>query len=126
MPRIQDIGAFSAVREAGLGKLVPAVPRIAIGMGTCGRGNGAEGLYHAFAETIDRSGVHVVLASVGCFGPCFQEPLANIRLPGFPMVILHRVQANDAERILHDVSTGNLPPDLIYSRSKSGTTLPPR
>jgi NADH-quinone oxidoreductase subunit F len=116
MPRIQDIGAFSAVREAGLAKLVPSVPRIAIGMGTCGRGNGAEGLYHAFAEAVERSGIHVVLAGVGCFGPCFQEPLANIRLPGFPLVILHRVQANDAGRILHDVSTGNLSPDLIYCK----------
>ncbi len=116
MPRIQDIGAFSAVREAGLAKLIPAVPRIAIGMGTCGRGNGAEGLYHAFAEAIERSGINAVLAGVGCFGACFQEPLANIRLPGFPLVILHRVQANDAQRILNDVSNGNLPPDLIYCK----------
>ena len=56
MPRIEDIGAFNAVREAGLARLVPAVPRIAVGMGTCGRGNGAEGLYHAFVEVLDRSG----------------------------------------------------------------------
>src|SRR5499427_7717594 len=116
MPRIQDIGAFSAVREAGLAKLVPSVPRIAIGMGTCGRGNGAEGLYHAFGEAIERSGVNVTLASVGCFGACFQEPLTNIRVPGHPLVILRQVQANDAERILHDVSSGNLSPDLIYCK----------
>jgi len=37
MPRIQDIGAFSAVREAGMAKLLPQIPRIAVGMGTCGR-----------------------------------------------------------------------------------------
>jgi NADH-quinone oxidoreductase subunit F len=85
-------------------------------MGTCGRGNGAEGLYHAFTEAIDRSGVNVVLAGVGCFGACFQEPLVNVRLPGSPLVILHRVQAHDATRILHDVSSGSLPPDLIYCK----------
>jgi len=67
----------------GNGKTGAQVPRIAVGMGTCGRGNGAEGLYRAFAETIDRSGMNVVLASVGCFGACFQEPLVNIRLPDF-------------------------------------------
>jgi hypothetical protein len=39
MPRIEDIGAFNAVRETGMAKLVPSIPRIAIGMGTCGRGN---------------------------------------------------------------------------------------
>jgi len=116
MPRIQDIGAFNAVREAGLAKLVPSVPRVAIGMGTCGRGNGAEGLYHAFALAIERSGDDLVLAPVGCFGACFQEPLVNVRLPGQPLVILRRVQANDATRLLHDIGKGNLSPDLIYCK----------
>jgi NADH-quinone oxidoreductase subunit F len=116
MPRIQDIGAFNVVREAGLAKLLPPVPRIAIGMGTCGRGNGAEGLQHAFAEAIDRSGTNLVLASVGCFGACFQEPLVNVRLPGSPLVILRRVQTNDVTRILHDLSSGNITPDHVYCK----------
>ena len=116
MPRIQDIGAFNAVREAGLAKLVPPIPRVAIGMGTCGRGNGAEGLYQAFAQAIERSGEDIVLVPVGCFGACFQEPLVNVRLPGGPLVMLKRVQANDAGRLLHDISKGNLSPDLIYCK----------
>jgi|CZKD01.1.fsa_nt_gi NADH-quinone oxidoreductase subunit F len=116
MPRILDIGAFNAVREAGLAKLVPPVPRLAVGMGTCGRGNGAEGLYHAFLQAIESSGANLVLAPVGCFGACFQEPLVNVRLPGSPLVILRRVQANDATRVLHDIANGNLSPDLIYCK----------
>ncbi len=116
MPRILDIGAFNAVREAGLAKLMPAVPRITVGMGTCGRGNGAEGVFHAFAELIERSGDEIVLAGVGCFGSCFQEPLVTVRLPGQPLVVLHRAQANDAGRILHDVVTGKITPDLIYCK----------
>ena len=101
MTRILDINAFSEVRERGLAKLVPARARIAVGMGTCGRGNGAEGLYHAFAEQIDRGGADVSLASVGCLGPCSEEPLVSVRLPGRPLVILHRVQSSDVTRILH-------------------------
>ena len=116
MPRIQDIGAFSAVREAGLAKLLPPVPRVAIGMGTCGRGNGAEGLQHAFAEAIQRSGMDVFLTGVGCFGACFEEPLVNVRLPGKPLLILRRVQADDALRILHDLSMGNITPEHIYCK----------
>jgi NADH-quinone oxidoreductase subunit F len=104
--RIQDIGGFSAVREAGMAKLLPSRPRIGVGMGTCGAGNGAEGVYHAFAELIDRQGRDVKLASVGCFGFCAQEPLVNVRLPGRPLVILRRVQASDAGRILDDVAAG--------------------
>ena len=52
MPRIQDIGAFNTVREAGLAKLVPATPRLTVGMGTCGQGSGAEGLYQAFGTVL--------------------------------------------------------------------------
>jgi NADH-quinone oxidoreductase subunit F len=116
MPRIQDIGAFNAVREAGLSKLVPQVPRIAVGMGTCGRGNGAEGVYHAFAEAIDRTGADIVLANVGCFGPCFQETIVNVRLPGSPLLVMRKVQANDAPKILHDIQTGNVTPDHVYCK----------
>ena len=116
MPRILDIGAFNAVRESGLAKLMPATPRLTVGMGTCGRGNGAEEGFHALNEAIQRSGLDVMLASVGCFGSCFQEPLVNVRLPGNPLVVLHRVQANDAERILEGVSAGTFPRDLVYCK----------
>lgn len=116
MGRIQDIGVFNEVRELGLARLMPSIPRITVGMGTCGRGNGAEGVYHAFAEGIERSGADIILAGVGCFGPCFQEPLVNVRLPGSPLLVLRRVQPNDVNRILHDLSTGLVSPDLIYCK----------
>ena len=116
MPRIQDIGAFNAVREAGVAKLMPAVPRITVGMGTCGRGNGAEEVFHAFGEAIHTSGLDVHLAAVGCFGSCFQEPLVGIRLPGNPLVMLRRVQANDVSRILENVSLGTFPRDIAYCK----------
>ena len=116
MARIQDIGAFNAVREAGMAKLLPAVPRITVGMGTCGRGNGAEEVYHALNEAVDRSGMEAVLTGVGCFGACFQEPLVGVRLPGKPLVILRRVHANDAARILEGVATGAFPQDLWYCK----------
>ncbi|HTZ34297.1 MAG TPA: FAD-dependent oxidoreductase [Methylomirabilota bacterium] len=113
MPRIQDIGAFSSVRESGMAKLQPAVPRIAVGMGTCGRGNGAEALYHAFSEQIRSGGSNVVLAPVGCFGACFQEPMVNVRLPGLPLLLLRNVQANDASRILQDCISGQFNLGLV-------------
>jgi NADH-quinone oxidoreductase subunit F len=114
--RIQDIGGFSAVREAGMAKLLPSRPRVGVGMGTCGAGNGAEGVYHAFAELIDRQGRDVKLASVGCFGFCAQEPLVNVRLPGRPLVILRRVQDSDALRILDDIAAGQPTEELALCK----------
>lgn len=114
--RITDLSTFNAAREAGLAKLLPSRPRIAIGMGTCGSGNGAEGVYHAFASAIDRRGLGFHLARVGCFGFCAAEPLVNVRLPGKPLVILHRVQVNDVDAILDDLAQGRLPADLALCK----------
>jgi NADH-quinone oxidoreductase subunit F len=116
MPRIEDIGVFNAVRESGMCKLTPTVPRIAVGMGTCGRGNGAEGLFHGLAEAIVNSGSTFYLTQVGCFGACCHEPLVNIRIPGQPLLILHHVQASDATRIIHDLVAGHVTPDLVYCK----------
>ena len=82
MQRIEDIGTFNAVRESGMTKLLPPVPRIAVGMGTCGRGNGAEGLTTRLARRSIATGTTIYLAAVGCFGACYQEPLVNVSHSG--------------------------------------------
>jgi NADH-quinone oxidoreductase subunit F len=116
LTRIQDIGSFAAVREAGMAKLLPPRPRIGVGMGTCGTGNGAEGVYQAFAEAINQQGRDIKLASVGCFGFCAQEPLVNVRLPGQPLVILRRVQARNVPRILDGLAAGSVPEELALCK----------
>jgi NADH-quinone oxidoreductase subunit F len=108
--RITDIGSFASVREAGLAKLLPSRPRIAVGMGTCGSGNGAEAVYHAFASEIDSGGLDIQLAPVGCFGYCAEEPLVNVWVPGRPLVMLRQVQPNHVEAVLEAVDEGTPPP----------------
>ncbi len=114
--RISDFSTFNAVRESGMAKLLPPRPRIAVGMGTCGSGNGAEAVYHAFASAIDRRGLGYHLTRVGCFGFCAEEPLVNLWVPGKPLLILHRVQHNDIERILDDAASGEVPRDLVLCK----------
>ncbi len=119
MIRIQDFSTFNAVREAGLAKLLPPKPRIGVGMGTCGAGNGAEGIYHAFNEIITNQGRDMKLASVGCFGFCAEEPLVNVRIPGRPLVILRRVQVADVQRIIDDVAQGQPTEGLALCKVES-------
>ena len=86
-------------------------------MGTCGSGNGAEGLYRAFATAIDARGLSVDLVSVGCFGFCAEEPLVNVWLPGHPLLMLRQVQTDHVDAILTSLVDGTLPPaDLILCR----------
>ena len=114
--RIDDIASFNKVRESGLNKLTPPIPRITVGMGTCGRGNGAEDVFHALHEGMEKSGQDAELAGVGCFGACFQEPLVGVRLPGAPLVMFHHVHANDAGTILEAVASGTMPRDLTFCK----------
>ncbi len=65
MTPIHDLSTFSTVRGAGMAKLLPSRPRVAVGMGTCGTGNGSEGVFHAIADAIDKRGLDIYLARVG-------------------------------------------------------------
>lgn len=116
MKKITDLASFSEAREAGLQKLLPAVPRIAIGMGTCGTGNGAEAVFHAFSDAINQRGLSIRLARTGCFGFCAAEPLVNVWVPGKPLVILQKVQPRDVSAILDDVVAGRVPTELALCR----------
>ena len=116
MPRIQDIGAFNAVRESGLAKLMPAIPRITVGMGTCGRGNGAEEVYHASERghraqrpgcAAGRRGLLRLLLS----GAAGQRAAAGQSAGGAAPRAGQRRSAHSRRR-LH----GEMPPDLIYCK----------
>jgi NADH-quinone oxidoreductase subunit F len=119
MTRIRDLSTFSAVRAAGLAKLLPPRPRIAVGMGTCGAGNGAEGVFHALADAIHARGLDVSLVHTGCFGFCAEEPLVNVALPGLPLVILHRVRADHAGAILDGLAGHVVPESLALCKIES-------
>ena len=113
---IRDDSTFDAVRHAGIAKLQPGRPRIAVGMGTCGTGNGAEGVFHAFDEAIGRRGLDMQLVQTGCFGFCAEEPLVNVWVPGQPLVILHRVRPDQVGQILDGMTGRALPEDLILCK----------
>jgi NADH-quinone oxidoreductase subunit F len=119
MMKIQDLETLNAVRQKGLAKFKPARPRIAVGLGTCGIGNGAEDVYQAFASAIEARGVDVQMARVGCFGFCAEETLVNIAIPGKPMVILNRVKARDADAIVDDIHSGAVATDRALCKIES-------
>jgi len=116
MTRIRDEATLNAVRAAGLAKLLPSRPRIAVGMGTCGTGNGSEGVYHAFADAIGKRGLDVQLVQTGCFGFCAEEPLVNIWNPGAPLLMLHRVRIDHVGAILDAMAAKTIPEDLVLCK----------
>jgi hypothetical protein len=68
--------------------LLPSRPGVGVGMGTCGKGNGAESVYHAFAEGIGRQGRDVKLTAVRevpSFKPQKKIVLRNCGLVEMPL-----------------------------------------
>jgi NADH-quinone oxidoreductase subunit F len=94
---------LDTLKEKGLRKLVPGVPRIAFGMGTCGIGNGSATLYNMFQSSVKKAGIKAILVKTGCFGFCSEEPLVNVYVPGHPMLILHKITENHIETIINAI-----------------------
>ena len=90
--KIQHLDHLFDLQATGHGLLLPAEPLIGVGLGTCGIGNGADELLKAIQAAFAAKGVPARIRPVGCFGFCAEEPLVNFRLPGKPLVILHRVK----------------------------------
>ena len=114
--KITDINSLQKVRESGLKKIIPVNPRIAVGMGTCGIGNGAEELYRAFEKVFKKKNAKVRIVKTGCFGFCAEEPLVNVYIPGKPLIILHRVILKDIPAIAGWVAGGKIPRKKVLCR----------
>lgn len=114
--RIATLEALQAVKERGLRKLLPRHPRIAVGSGTCGIGNGADGVYLAFEKYLKQKKLPWSLVKTGCFGFCVEEPLVNVRIPGKPLVILRRVGEKDVPAVISSVMKGEVPVDKALCR----------
>lgn len=107
--RIHDLDGLHDIRRTGMMKILPGKPRIGVGMGTCGIGNGAREVFRALEAALQRYSVDAQLTPVGCFGFCAAEPLVNVHIPGFPLVVLGRVKPDDADAIVRAI-VANQPP----------------
>ncbi len=107
--KIADFDALNDARRSGLMKLLHDGPRIGVGLGTCGIGNGAQAVYQAIQTELKQAGQPATVAPVGCFGYCAVEPLVNVYLPGQPLVILAEVTPDDAAYIVAEVQAGRMP-----------------
>ncbi|NIA09292.1 MAG: NADH-quinone oxidoreductase subunit J/K, partial [Nitrospiraceae bacterium] len=110
--RIRTLDDLKTVQQKGLKKLLPPDrPRIAVGLATCGIAAGGDGVYAAIQDALKEKNVDAFLTKTGCFGICNEEPLVNIRIPGKPLVILHKVKKDDADLIVNKVTNMDVPED---------------
>jgi len=77
-----------------------SVPVIYIGMGSCGIASGADRIWKRAGEILQQEKIQAKLLKVGCIGPCYLEPLVDIRRPGQPRVCFNNVDELRLEKLI--------------------------
>jgi NADH-quinone oxidoreductase subunit F len=77
------------------------LPKIHIGMATCGIAAGAQETLAAFEVALGEAGVAAHIRRVGCCGHCYAEPVVVIDHPqsGFPPILYPEVNAGKARML---------------------------
>ena len=104
------------MRAKGEQLLYPNRVDIAVGVGTCGLGNGAGELQKAIADEIIFKKLDIQVRSVGCFGYCANEPLVNIHIPGLPLLILDKVKIEDIPMIFSSIETRSFDKERVLCK----------
>jgi len=96
-------------QNSGLKKLKPDIPRITVGLATCGAAVGGTAVYERLRENIRKRNLNISLVPAGCIGYCREEPIVTVLHPEKPLVLLHRVSVEDTDEILNAAISGTVP-----------------
>ncbi len=107
MQRI-NLNNFEQISRSYMKNILPDVPMIMVGMGTCGIGNGADVLYETLQKHAEQQKYDCIIKPTGCFGFCAEEPLVTLYQPGKPMLVYARVTVSDVVKILDGAISGKL------------------
>ncbi len=77
-----------------------ALPKIHIGMATCGIASGALETKKAFEEVLAEQNMSGLIHTVGCLGHCYAEPVVIVVNPGFPPILYYNVTPGKAGMIV--------------------------
>lgn len=84
-------------------------PVIYIGAASCGRAAGALDLKEGVKTYLEEHKQSARVIEVGCIGPCYLEPLVDIKMPGEPRVSYNNVNAKTLQMILKSHFQAGLP-----------------
>ena len=78
------------------------IPKIHIGLATCGIASGALETKKAFESTLAERNIDAVIHTVGCMGHCYAEPVVVIdhSASGFPPILYHEVTPGKAKMLV--------------------------
>jgi NADH:ubiquinone oxidoreductase subunit F (NADH-binding)/(2Fe-2S) ferredoxin len=94
--------------------------KILVGMGTCGLAAGAQAVYDAIKENLQKLNIDAELISTGCVGYCQKEVIVDIQKPDFPKLSYCNITAENVANLLKSVLIdGKNNTDLILGKYRT-------
>jgi NADH-quinone oxidoreductase subunit F len=101
MTRYETIVQDAKARWAALN--ASRIPVIYLGTASCGRAAGAMEVLESVQKTLEENGLKARIVHVGCIGPCYLEPLMDIRMPDRPRISYGNVTPAKAKKIVESL-----------------------
>ena len=77
--------------------------RVRVGMATCGISAGADEVFNAFKQEIEKTGIKGYgVISTGCIGRCDLEPMAEVARENEAPILYIQLDAQKAARIVNE------------------------
>jgi NADH-quinone oxidoreductase subunit F len=76
------------------------LPKIHVGMATCGIASGALETKKAFQDVLAEQSLSALIHTVGCLGHCYAEPVVVVENTGFPPILYYNVTPGKAGMIV--------------------------
>jgi NADH-quinone oxidoreductase subunit F len=104
MTELNHEACFRAIQEeAGKRRQTfkeTGLPKIHIGMATCGIASGALETKRAFEEVLAELNMPALIHTTGCLGHCYAEPVVIVENAGFPPILYYNVTPGKAGMIV--------------------------
>src|SRR4030042_703991 len=84
----------------------PSRPRIAVGITTCSRAQGAEETLAAIRREVAQRNLTVDVVVTGCWGLCYAEPMLEIAKPSGQRVLYQHVTADRVPQLIDEALDG--------------------
>jgi len=92
------------------------LPRIILGLGTCGLAAGGREVLTAVQQKLAEDCIQAEIVQVGCIGSCYAEPLMDIEKPGGPRISYRDITPKKAIQLIEDRLVGDeLLPELALA-----------
>ena len=104
MTELNHEASFKAIQEEARKRRQTfketGLPKIHIGMATCGIASGALETKRAFEEVLAEQNMSALIHTTGCLGHCYAEPVVVVENAGFPPILYYNVTPGKAGMIV--------------------------